>query len=115
MESRTTYKDTYQPKSAERYVHPIPVYIANEAKFQGISTHCSDFLPTGKITRSKDFRPRNDYVHIPDDRDFVSITRGQHSPKPLPHCEASDLIKAPHQIQKDGHVRLVASNTIVGN
>nr|KAJ3421946.1 Calcium-binding component of the spindle pole body (SPB) half-bridge [Polyrhizophydium stewartii] len=102
----TTYKDTFQPKTAERYVHPAPTYEPNTARFEGISTHKSDFQSTGSVARPKDFRPRNVYVPVADDRDFVSTTRGQHSAKPLPHCGASDWLKVGVETHKDGHVRL---------
>ncbi|KAI8920575.1 hypothetical protein BC831DRAFT_478791 [Entophlyctis helioformis] len=102
----STYRDTYQPKRAERYVHPTPTYVPNDAKFEGQSTHRADYMPTGVIIRRKDFRPHNEYTVVPDDRDFVSTTRGQHSPKPLPHCVAADWIKMGTESQRDGHVRL---------
>eukprot|EP00842_Homolaphlyctis_polyrhiza_P004609 jgi/Hompol1/5149/HPOL_001895-RA len=105
FDGMTTYKDTFQVKSAERYVHPTPVYVPNESKFEGTSTHKSDFLPTGSIVRRSDFRPRNVYVPSVDDRDFVSTTRGQHNEKPLPHCEAGDWIKTGVETHKDGHIR----------
>lgn len=108
FDALTTYKDTYQKKSAERYVHPTPTYVPNDSKFEGKSTHKSDFLPTGNIARSKDFRPRNEYAPVADDRDFVSTMRGAHSPKPLPHCVAADWMQQGTTPHKDGHVRLAS-------
>lgn len=86
MDGQSTYKDTYVPKTVNKYVHPTPVHVPNASRFEGVSTHKSDFLPTGRIVRREDYAPRNGYVAVVDDRDFVSTTRGQHSPKPLPVC-----------------------------
>ncbi|KAJ8328748.1 hypothetical protein BDEG_25180 [Batrachochytrium dendrobatidis JEL423] len=110
FDGQTTYKDTFSPKTAERYIHPTPTYVPNSAKFEGTSTNKSDYLPTGQILRCKDFRPRNVYVASADDRDFVSTTRGHHTPKPLHHCAATDWVKAGVVSNQDGHVRMVAQS-----
>ncbi|KAJ3306673.1 hypothetical protein HDV03_004303 [Kappamyces sp. JEL0829] len=106
FEATTTYKNTYLPKSAERYIHPTPVYVPNLSKFDGKSTNKTDYLLPGPSTRVKDFSPRNVYQAITDDRDFVSTMRGQHTPKPLPHCVGADWMKMEREQTKDGHVHL---------
>jgi hypothetical protein len=70
LDGKSTYTDTYIPKTTNKYVHPTPVYVPNIAKFVGQSTNKTDFLPTGKIVRREDYAPRNAYVVVADDRDF---------------------------------------------
>jgi spore germination cell wall hydrolase CwlJ-like protein len=82
------------------------VYVPNSAKFEGQSTNKSDFMPTEKIVRREDYAPKNHYVAVKDDRDFVSTTRGSHTPKPLPTCAAVQWLAKPHEVHKDGHVFL---------
>ncbi len=116
FDGTTTYKNTYIPKQAgmtpiylffkERYVHPTPTYVPNVAKFEGQSTNKTDYLLPGNPKRAQDFRPRNVYQYVADDRDFLSTTRGQHTPKPLPHCMAADWVAQGIEASKDGHVNL---------
>ncbi|KAJ3297939.1 hypothetical protein HK104_011339 [Borealophlyctis nickersoniae] len=102
--------DTFQPKTAERFFRPQPVYHANEAKFEGTSTHRTDFQGTGKVQREADFRPRATYLPHADDRDFLTTTRAQHSPKQIPHCPAADWIPLERERHSDGHMYLAESS-----
>ncbi|KAJ3272145.1 hypothetical protein HDV01_005910 [Terramyces sp. JEL0728] len=108
----TTYSNTYVPKTAERYIHPTPTYVPNLTKFDGKSTNKSDYMSPGKQTRAVDFSPRNVYAPTSDDRDFLSTTRRQHDPKPLPQCEATKWMGQPRQHARDGHVHLVRPSTV---
>lgn len=91
FEKNSSYSADFKPKVTELYHHPIPTYMPlSTAKFDAKSTNQSDFLDTGKIVRVKDFSPRNVYEYKPDDRDFVSTTRGSHTQKPLRGCPAAD-------------------------
>lgn len=106
LEGTSTYSGAFVPKVAPVYHHPTPLYVPNAAKFEGQSTNKVDFMAPGKQTRREDYAPRNTYAPVKDDREFVSTTRGSHTPKPLPKCAAADWIAKPHEVHRDGHMFL---------
>jgi hypothetical protein len=99
----------------ERYIHPTPTYVPTGTKFEGQSTNKTDYLSPGKIVRVADFAPRNTYVPKADDRDFLSTTRGQHDPKPLPKCAAVEWMNKPREIDTNGHVHLAKQPLVQPN
>ncbi|KAJ3416528.1 hypothetical protein HDV05_001265 [Chytridiales sp. JEL 0842] len=97
--SSTTYSDNYVPKTIERSIEATPRslpgqhVVMNSSKFEGISTHKSDFLPTGKVEKCPDFRPQNAYRPMKDDRDFLTTNRSSHDTKPIAPCPAVKLMQ----------------------
>ncbi|KAJ3281626.1 hypothetical protein HDU79_010603 [Rhizoclosmatium sp. JEL0117] len=80
----TTYTDNYQAKSlpADEGGRPSkfgPTYTpVASCKFEGISTHKADYLPTGHVHRLPDFAPKKGFIYQKDDRDFVTTSRKAH-------------------------------------
>lgn len=98
FESRTTNKQDYAPPGVQpRYIHPTPVYVKNEAKFEGVSNHETDFPDWGNYQRPPG-RPKVVFNSQKDDRNFNTTTSGDY----VPHSIQSQLVKPPpHQIPKD--------------
>ena len=72
-------------------------------KFEGISTHKSDFLPTGNIRKVADFAPKNAYNPQKDERDFLTTNRASHDRKAIPICPAANVDIHTH-LGTDGHI-----------
>ncbi|KAI8816671.1 uncharacterized protein EV422DRAFT_544456 [Fimicolochytrium jonesii] len=106
FEDLTTYKTNYQPKSVEVSHRQIPRYEAPDTKFEGLSTHHSDYANPGRQTRERDFRPRVGYNAIGDDRDWLTTMRSQYTPKPVDQCPAVSWIPQERERHTDGHVYL---------
>lgn len=72
-------------------------------KFEGISTHDSDFKEYPGAKKREDFKPRLKYEPKKDDRDFMTVMKKDHNLKPIHHCQVSDMLM--HKLEnKDGHV-----------
>ena len=84
----------------------MPQYIPNEAKFEAKSTHKTDFNHPGKIAKSEDFGPRNKYMAVNDNRDFMTEARGELTSKTLPICPAANWLSQQRSIHHDGHIYL---------
>lgn len=106
MNTKTEYKDTFKQKATDKYVHVMPPYIPNEAKFEAKSTHKTDYNSPGKMSKNEDYRPRNKYIPVADSRDFVTTNRGQLDVKVLPVCPAIGWMQQERNIHSDGHIYL---------
>ena len=111
-EGKSEYSNSFQPKKTAKYVHVMPPHIPNDAKFEATSTHKTDFAPFGKVKKSDDFRPRNKYIPIEDNRDFITTNRGQLDIKKLPPCPAVSWLKVNREIHSDGHVYLAKAEKV---
>ena len=103
---KTEYRDTFISKKTNKYVHVMPPYVPNDAKFEAKSTHKNDFNSPGSIKKTEDYRPRNKYIPVTDNRDFITTTKGSLDEKTLPPCPASQWMKEQRSIHADGHVYL---------
>ncbi|KAI9090527.1 hypothetical protein DFS34DRAFT_585035 [Phlyctochytrium arcticum] len=106
FQDETTYRDNYQPKAVERTLHVAPKYQAVTTKFEGTSTHRTDFQSPGRTAREPDFSPRAAYNPQHDDRDWGTTMRSQYTPKPIPRCPAVSWIPLERERHSDGHVYL---------
>jgi hypothetical protein len=65
---KTTNKHDYTDFGVQpRYVHPIPVYTKNEAKFEGVATHTLDYRKWDKYEKPAP-RPKAQVIANQDDR-----------------------------------------------
>lgn len=104
LESRSVYKESFEAKIAERVQSMAPKYQPMvTGKFEGFSTHHSDFQGYGDVPRREDFKPRLKYDPKRDDRDFLTVMKKDHDSKPIPRCQAADLLTGPLE-NKDGHL-----------
>jgi hypothetical protein len=109
MASKTEYKDTFKPKTTTKYVHVMPGYLPNAAKFEAQSTNKTDYARPENFVKTQDFSPRHKYIAIPDSRDFTTENRGRLDSKILPVCPASHWIQKERTIHPDGHIYLAPS------
>lgn len=85
--SETTYTDNFKAKVASscdqvRISKYGPTYNpVVSCKFDSVSTHTADYLPTGNVQKLADFAPKKRYVHQKDDRDFITSSRKAHDLK----------------------------------
>ncbi|KAI9332367.1 hypothetical protein BDR26DRAFT_869374 [Obelidium mucronatum] len=87
--SDTTYTDNFQAKSVALNGGEVrmskfgPTYTpVASCKFDGISTHKADYLPTtGNVHKLPDFAPKKGYIYQKDDRDFMTSSRKAHDLK----------------------------------
>ncbi|KAI8613919.1 hypothetical protein BC830DRAFT_426804 [Chytriomyces sp. MP71] len=75
--TETTYSTNFvvksMPPGTTRPTKFGPTYTpVASSKFEGVSTHKADYLPTDHPHKLPDFAPKKQYVNQKDDRDFVT-------------------------------------------
>jgi hypothetical protein len=109
MTKQTEYKNSFQKvQLSENFVPTKQSYIPNNSPFECKSTHKSDFLKPEKITKMPNFSPKNQYMAVPDNRNFLTENKGQLSVKQLPICPAIGWMREQREIRSDGHIYLKA-------
>ena len=104
IDSHSVYTESFESKVAERVMSMAPKYQPMvTGKFEGVSTHHSDFQTYGDVPRRPDFKPRLKYDPKKDDRDFKTVMKMDHNSKPLPTCGATSLMKGSLE-NRDGHL-----------
>ncbi|KAJ3211394.1 hypothetical protein HDU82_005958 [Entophlyctis luteolus] len=83
--TETTYTVSFQPKAIQngegRPSKFGPAYLpVASCKFEGISTHKADYLPTtsDQLIKAVDFAPKSGFVYHKDDRDFITTSKKAH-------------------------------------